>query len=169
MYPRTSCLPYKMCVFHSVHLGFFPPRAIYPLLNIGPHFLPMSVEILPKYPLKPICWFSKSVRPEIGKTQTSLLHRSPMLEMIFPLCISCAFIAHSLVEGHYPHRNHYFSSPSLCMVLEGTGFCASLLFPEHFTWQLAHGRCPHLLGMLTTHLTGPPSITTTLPRSCFLL
>lgn len=72
--------------------------------------------------------------------------------MIFLLCVSCAFIAHFLGWNCYSHINH-FSSQSLCMVLEGTDFCASNLFPEHFTWQLAHSRCPYLFGAVnnTSH------------------
>lgn len=73
------------------------------------------------------------------------LPRSPVSEMIF--CISAVHFSHApLIRVIIlTYIITYISSQS-CMVLEGRGICASILFPEHFPWQFAHSRDPHLFG-----------------------
>lgn len=165
--PKHTLSPKQNVCFPLFTSWLFPSPCC--LLAICPHFLPVSVWSLSKDPSKPICWFSKSIRKEIGTAQTSFLRRSPRSEMIFLQCVSCELIAHSLGWDYYCHINHHFSSQSLCMVLEGTDFCVSILFPEHFTDSLLIAGAHTSLGLLTIHLTGPLRVATILPRPCFWL
>lgn len=139
-----------MCFPLFTSLFLPPPQSIYPFLTIscllkfylkipcGPFVDSVSLSVSQSV--------SQSVRTWIGKAQTSLFPSSLMSQWPF-FSRSPVHLSHGPLIKVIILTYIIISPASVCVVLEGRDFGASIvLFPEHFTWQLVHSKCPHLFG-----------------------